>query len=498
MEGSLAERFLESERALWITSAWIGLLFLTTNLPWQLDDYDQAKPAFGAFEMVREGDWLYQRTPLEFVAQKPPFLGWVTAISYQVTRWWDLAWRLPSLLSAMAISILLLRAASSAYGRTAGLISLGAFGLNLLSVRLATLVSTDMLLALSIFLPGLLIWQKISTGEDWTSRDRWCFFGLLTASLLIKGPIVYAFLLPGIGAFAWRAGADKLTNAWSGWWPWIGSLAVFLAWVTGGILFKPGFYDQVVMREFLGRFSGTVHRPQAVYFYLPHLLHKFAPWSVLMILLALGRRAGGRMRDALRNMPADIFWLICWSLGGLIVMSLVPSKRVDRIFPVVPPLCLLLGAQVGLGLTAEPMRRRVYQSSAAALLLAFLFATGYTLWKVAPGYLYHRQALATFSRAVRQEAALHHWRYEVVSSRDGTGTEGMLLYLQKLPFIRLAKAVEQWNKDEMEALVIPEDQLSSAMAALRQANIAPLRTLKRKDLHGPTYVLVTTARCVAR
>ena len=30
-------------------------------------------------------------------------------------------------------------------------------------------------------------------------------------------------------------------------------------------------------------------------------------------------------------MPADIFWLICWSLGGLIVMSLVPSKRVDRI-----------------------------------------------------------------------------------------------------------------------------------------------------------------------
>ena len=80
-----------------------------------------------------------------------------------------------------------------------------------------------------------------------------------------------------------------------------------------------------------------------------------------MILLALGRRAGGRMRDALRNIPADIFWLICWSLGGLIVMSLVPSKRVDRIFPVVPPLCLLLGAQVGLGLTAQEIRGRVYQ-----------------------------------------------------------------------------------------------------------------------------------------
>src|SRR5205085_7954265 len=120
-------------------------------------------------------------------------------------------------------------------------------------------------------------------------------------------------------------------------------------------------------------------------------------------------------------------------------MSLVPSKRVDRIFPVVPPLCLLLGAQVALVLTAESMRRRVYQSSAAALLLGFFFATGYTLWKVVPGYVYHRQALVSFSRAVRQEAALHHWRYEVVSSIDGTGTEGMLLYLQKLHFVPLVK-----------------------------------------------------------
>jgi len=126
-------------------------LFLTTNLPWQLDDYDQAKPAFSSFEMVHEGHWLYQRTPLDLVAQKPPFFGWVSTICYGVTRWWDIAWRLPSLISALAISILLLRAASLAYGRTAGLISFGAFGFNLLSARLATLVTTDMLLALSIF-----------------------------------------------------------------------------------------------------------------------------------------------------------------------------------------------------------------------------------------------------------------------------------------------------------------------------------------------------------
>jgi 4-amino-4-deoxy-L-arabinose transferase-like glycosyltransferase len=265
-----------------------------------------------------------------------------------------------------------------------------------------------------------------------------------------------------------------------------------LLWVTGGILFKPGFYNQVVVREFLERFSETVHRPQPVYFYLPHLLHKFAPWSVLAILLAvvLGRQTRGRMREAIGNPSPDIFWLLCWSLGGLIVMSLVPSKRVDRIFPVVPPLCLLLGAQVARGLAAERMRRRVYQWSAAALLCSFLFMTGYTVWKVVPGYAYHRDALVTFSQAVRRKAAARHWRYEVVSSRDMAGTGGMLLYLQKLHFIPLTEATEKWNTDQIEALVIPNDQVDDAMAMLRQASIA-LRTLKRKDLHAPNYVLVT-------
>ncbi len=105
--------------------------------------------------------------------------------------------------------------------------------------------------------------------------------------MLIKGPIVYAFLLPGIALFQMRRGRarppgapkTKSGSAWPGWWPWLVSLAIFLAWVAGGIRFQPGFYEEVVMREFVGRFGETIHRPQPLLFYLPHLLHKFAPWS---------------------------------------------------------------------------------------------------------------------------------------------------------------------------------------------------------------------------
>ena len=367
---------LEDQRTVWVVVAVILLLFLIGNLPWQLDDYDQAKQAFTSFQMVKEYHWFYQQTPHEHVATKPPLVGWLSAGLFGLTKSWELSWRLPSLLAAIALAIFLFRAASSAYGPIAGLMAVGAFGLNLLSPRLATLVRTDMPLALVIFLIGLLIWKKIREGTEWRLRDQIYVFALLTIAMLIKGPIVYAFLLPGIVLFQCFAFKERRSatgrirrgelgqpsvsdltagkpsfhvTAWPGWWPWVASLAVFLLWVTGGILFQPGFFDEVVMREFVGRFGETIHRPQPLYFYLPHLLHKFAPWSVLIIGVAVVdlHSRKWRMRSAFREMSPEIFWLLCWSVGGLILMSLIPSKRVDRIFPIIPPLCLLLAAQIG-------------------------------------------------------------------------------------------------------------------------------------------------------
>src|SRR5437764_6913266 len=204
----MTRTLFESRHTVWIIAAVIILLFAIGNLPWQLDDYDQAKQAFTSFQMIKQGRWLYQQTPHEHIATKPPLVGWISAAIFAVTRSWDVAWRLPSLLAAVALALILFRAAESAYGRTAGFIALSAFGLNLLTPRLATLVRTDMPLALLIFLIGLLIWKKIREGTAWKLQDRFYLFALLTVAMLIKGPIVYAFLLPGILLFEWKCRRD--------------------------------------------------------------------------------------------------------------------------------------------------------------------------------------------------------------------------------------------------------------------------------------------------
>ena len=426
------------------------------------------------------------------IAQKPPLVGSASAAIFGITRSWDIAWRLPSFLAAVILATILFRAAIAAYGAAAALIALGAFGLNLLSVRLATLVRTDMPLALIIFLLGLLIWQKIRAREPWQPRERWEMFALLTASMFIKGPMVFALLLPGIVLFQWLAGKRSTTNAWCGFWPWIASFALFSIWVICGIKFVPGFYEDVVMKEFLGRFSETVHRPQPVLYYLPHLLHKFAPWSVL--ILALGvlsfPRTRSRIRSLFRQANPDILWLVCWSFGGFVVMSLVPSKRVDRIYPVVPPLCLLLAAQIDGSSRIKQTGERVLQWSAAALLFSILFTGSYVIGKVLSDYRDNANHLEVFSRAVNEQAVAHHWRYEIIAGGAG-GSEGMLLYLQKPHFIKPDEAVQEWNREALDALVVPKNKISELMGELQNAAISPLRSVDRKTYPQVGYVLVT-------
>src|SRR5439155_19083982 len=116
IEVSRVQTLLRNKRILTVSAGLTILLFGIGNLPWQLDDYDQAKQAFTSFEMIKEGHWFYQQTPHERVATKPPLMGWISAGLFTLTRSWDVAWRLPSLLAAIALSILLFRSAGSAYG----------------------------------------------------------------------------------------------------------------------------------------------------------------------------------------------------------------------------------------------------------------------------------------------------------------------------------------------------------------------------------------------
>jgi hypothetical protein len=164
-------------------------------------------------------------------------------------------------------------------------------------------------------------------------------------------------------------------------------------------------------------------------------------------------------------MSPETFWLVAWSLGGLLVMSFIPSKRLDRVFPIVPPLCLLLAAQVAGLLRRERLGVLTRKCCTIAIAFACLFTTSYAVGKIIFGYREHRDAFASFGEGVRQEAAAHGWNYEVVGGED----EGMALYLRRTEFIEPDQAVAEWKSGKIDGLIVPEDELNELLPRLAGA-----------------------------
>ena len=517
-------------RGEWKLLAIIVGLFILRDLPWRLDEYDQAKQAFTSLEMVQAGHWGFQHTPgNRSVATKPPFIGWISAGLYGLTGGnWELAWRLPSLLAALVLVGLLWRAGEILWPGWGGTLAAGAFALNQLAPRIAALVRTDMPLTLWITLVGLIVWKHAGRGaaarpwsadparprssflegDDATRRfvrglspDRWAVFFLLLAAMMTKGPVVYAFLLPGMAAHSLlmrhrakkEPGSSAPPGIWGGWWHWTLPLVPFLFWLERGMVTVPGFYQQVVLREFLGRFTvgeAAVHHNQPVYFYFGHLMWRWAPWSVL--LLAVRVRAHNAWWNLWRD-PGHL-WLVCWAAGGLVLLSLVPSKRVDRIFPVIPPLCLLTvaalrraeetgsdpqaAAEGGMlpSSVPPPVSGAIAPSpppawprawSHLALRLGILLGVGGAVFGAGQAYWKRENTLARFGARVRETAAGKP--FGLVAAQPKASDETLLVYLRQLEFLTPVQALQSWTTNRTDALVLSQPTLDVAAGLLGPA-----------------------------
>jgi hypothetical protein len=242
------------------------------------------------------------------------------------------------------------------------------------------------------------------------------------------------------------------------------------------------------LKEFAGRFTETVHRPQPFLFYVPHLLHKFAPWSILMAAIAvvLLRAEKLRVREWIARVSPSTLWLICWAFGGLVVMSFVPSKRVDRIFPIVPPLCLLLAAQFAAAQSREQLARRVRQWCGASVAVAFVFSGAYSAYKIFDGYRNHDDALVRFGGKVRDVAASRVLQYESLRCKD----EGMLLYLRRLHFLDRDAAIADWRAGKFNAVVAPNEEVPQLLTELPAAEVQLQSEPRRDEAEAARYSLL--------
>ena len=287
-----------------------------------------------------------------------------------------------------------------------------------------------------------------------------------------KGPIAYAFLLPGLAVLTWiihrRGGSVR--QVWGGWWHWTLPLLPFLIWLERGMVTMPGFSQQVITREFMGRFTvgeAAVHHNQPLWYYFAQLLTRWAPWSIL--LLAVRVRAAQVWWSLCRE--TGTLWLVCWAMGGLLCMTVVPSKRTDRIFPALPPLCLVLTALLAAARRpaelSPPGPEQTWPEHWARLTTgaAVMVSTAATITGIFQVYRTHQNAPSEFGARVLASTAGRHLEM-VAGPQPVLGEEAMAVYLRRTKYLTGGAAAQMAAEGTLDAVVVADQALPFARGLL--------------------------------
>ena len=305
---------------------------IRVTAPTDLATGDQPLDAAYVRDIVQRDAWLVQRDDEGRPASKPPLFNWLAALSVIAAgRQSDFALKLPSLLAGLATLALTWWLARRVATPRAALFA-GVFLLcSTMYTKHVYFARTDMLLTLFVvaqFCAAL--------------RGQPVVFAMAAAlAVLSKGPIGVVIPVIAIGAYWWWNGRlrERFIASRAAWM----TAAVILPmaiWFVAAVWFGgPDVWDELVVRETLDRFgSGSKsfeHRHVA--YYLPHLLVRMAPPSFLAVAALFS------MRWSRREPQEPIAIAAWWLVAPLLFLSLVPSKRADRLFPLLPAVCILAG-----------------------------------------------------------------------------------------------------------------------------------------------------------
>lgn len=310
-------------------------------------DRDEARYSQASRQMLETGDFVdirFQDVPRHV---KPVGTYWLQAASAQVLGggpdagiW---AYRMPSLLAALAIVAMTAWLAARLGGATAGVAAGIVIALALITGVEARTAKTDALLVAAILAAQIAL-HRIATHPDrptgffgggWRSPAAfWLFHGI---GVLIKGPIVT--LVAGTTILAWclwNRDRELLRRLY--WLPGVAlTMAVIAPWIVAiSMKVGPAFLEEAVGHALLGKVAqgDDSHGAPPGYHTLAFLV-TFWPGMALA--------AGGAVLAWSRRNSADIRFLICWIVPTVLVFEAVATKLPHYTYPTYPAIAVLAG-----------------------------------------------------------------------------------------------------------------------------------------------------------
>lgn len=361
----------------WRLAAIMLLLAALTSL-WQLGALpvsrsQELRVAETAREMLASGDYLTPRLNGELRFQKPPLAYWLTAASYRLFgRVDEFSARLPAALAAMAVMLLVSGWTRRQFGAPTALASLAVLSSSYVTLRFFHSGETDPLLLLFVSIGAFAAWATVRD-ERPAAGSRMLLWVAITGGALAKG--LPPALLPLFTATAWCLISRQPRRAPRLLWP----PGVLLLLVAGGAWYlwlwrhHPEVTAATLGRELRDTYLRGDH-PGPPWYYLPRVFLYFAPWSVLLPVVAWQHR----------RWPTDpaLGYLLIWLLVTFVILSVNVNKQIQYALLLAPPLAILLGHALASGL----LRQRCWQWAAYGGGTLLLTAAGYFSWHLGPRY----------------------------------------------------------------------------------------------------------------
>ncbi len=312
-------------------------------------DRDESRFAQASHQMLESGDYVRIKFQEESRAKKPVGIYWMQAASARLldaehSIW---AYRLPSLLGALAAVLLTFRFGQALVGRPAALIGAALLAGAFILVSEAHQAKTDaVLLACTVAAQGVL-GQFYLAGRGGARKPGtgvvlafWLAQGL---GILIKGPIVpMVSLLTVISLWI----ADRRIGWLTGIRPVAGLIlvaAVVGPWAAAVSTATEGqFIGQAVKTDLLPKLLGAQesHGAPPGYFLL---LMTATLWPASLFAVP------GFVRAVKARQSASLRFCLAWIVPAWVLFEIVPTKLPHYVLPTYPALALLAGLAVSAG-----------------------------------------------------------------------------------------------------------------------------------------------------
>ena len=380
MAESPIERFLGGAWRGPLLAAAVALLAALPGLiAFPVMDRDEARFAQATAQMLETGDLVsinFQDGPR---FKKPVGIHWLQALSVgtlssvEARSIW--AYRIPSLLGAMAAAAACAWGAAAFFGPTGGAVAGALLGSSLILSVEGFLATTDAALcgAITLMMAALGRIYASSKGEAIAGAGtRAVFWAAMAASILLKGPIgplVAALALAALWAWdrkaAWMAGLG---------WTWGIALILLVVgpWAWAITVTTDGaFWTGAVMGDMLSKIASGQESHGAP----PGLHALLAPLllSPATVLLPAGLVLGWKMRD-----QTGVRFALCWLVPAWIVFEAAPTKLPHYTLPLYGALAWLMAAAL-----QQPIGRisRIVGAVLGGLMAALLAGAG--IWAAA-------------------------------------------------------------------------------------------------------------------